>query len=127
MAGCVVAAVIAVLAGAGVAISLAVQGFFQRPAPPDNELLDKKAGLTQYRLQEAVKDGSLSDKEIEQAAGDDRWSVERGTTIIRIVVAYPHTDAEKVCYRFTLTRPLDHRGDVGRERLNRCPAVVVAS
>jgi hypothetical protein len=36
MAGCVVAAVIVVIAGAAVAISLAVQGFFDRPSPPDD-------------------------------------------------------------------------------------------
>ncbi|MFF0018703.1 hypothetical protein [Streptomyces sp. NPDC005374] len=125
-AGCIVAAALMVIAGAGVAISLAVQGFFDRPAPPDDELLAKKAGLTQYRLQEAVKDGSLSNKEIEQAAGDDRWSVERDSTAIRIVVAYPHTDAEKACYRFTLALPLDSQGEVARERLNRCPGNLMA-
>jgi hypothetical protein len=44
-AGCVALAVSTVIAGAGVAISLAVQGFFDRPAPSDDELLAKKAGL----------------------------------------------------------------------------------
>ncbi|MDH6435983.1 hypothetical protein M2158_004523 [Streptomyces sp. SAI-144] len=126
-AGCVVLAVITVIAGAGVAISLAVQVFFDRPVPSDDELIAKKAGLTQYRLQEAAKDGSLSDKEIERAAGDDRWSAERGSTGIRIMVAYPHTDTDKACYRFTLAQPLDPRGDVDRERLDRCPGDLAAS
>jgi hypothetical protein len=119
-------AVITVIAAAGMAISLAVQGFFDRPAPSDDELLAKEAGLTQYRLQGAVKDGSLSDKEIERAVGNDPWSVERGSTAIRIVVAYPHTDTEKACYRFTLAQPLDPSGDVDRERLDRCPGDLVA-
>jgi hypothetical protein len=78
-------------------------------------------------FQEAAKDGSLSDKEIERAAGDDRWSAERGSTGIRIMVAYPHTDTDKACYRFTLAQPLDPRGDVDRERLDRCPGDLAAS
>ena len=84
-------------------------------------------GLTQYRLQEAVKDGSLSDNEIERAADDNRWSAERGSTTIRIVVAYPHTDTEKACYRFTLVQPLDSQEDIDRDHLSRCPGDMAAS
>ncbi|MEU5343584.1 MULTISPECIES: hypothetical protein [unclassified Streptomyces] len=122
-AGCVALLVIALLlAAAAILVPLAVQGFFDRPAPPDDEVLAKKAGLTQYQLQEAVRDGALTDKEIAHAAGEADWGRTRDASATQITVAYTTSGEAATCYRFTLSQPLTDRTLVGRVRLAHCPA-----
>ncbi|MGC5565047.1 hypothetical protein ACPYPG_19705 [Streptomyces sp. FR-108] len=118
----VVLVVILLLAGAAVLMSLAVQGFFDRPAPSDDEVVGKGAGLTRYRLQEAARDGVLTAEEIAHAAGDARWSSSRSASAVRITVAYPTGGDAETCYRFTLVRPLTDRPLADPVRLARCPA-----
>lgn len=123
--GCTLAAlsatvlgVIAVIAVC-IAAAVAVPAFFDRPDVPPEERLAKKAGLTEYRLRIAVQDGTLTDPEIAYAAGG-RWSVERATSAIRVVVRY---SPEGECYAYHVPRPLDDATVIRRSRLERCPAV----
>ncbi|MFH8465344.1 hypothetical protein [Streptomyces sp. NPDC017991] len=121
--GCVaLLVVVLLLAGAAFLMSLAVQGFFDRPAQPEHELVAKKAGLTRYRLREAAQDGALTDREIAHAAGDTRWGSTRDTSAVRITVAYPTSGDAETCYLFTLPRPLTDRALDDPVRLSRCPA-----
>ncbi|MCW8100799.1 hypothetical protein [Streptomyces tauricus] len=121
--GCVVLLVVVLLlAGAAFLMSVAVRGFFDRPAQPDHEVVDKGAGLTRYRLQGAVRDGVLTEKEIAYAAGGARWGSARDASAVRITVAYPTSGDGESCYRFTLARPLTDRPLADPVRLARCPA-----
>ncbi|GGK97510.1 hypothetical protein [Streptomyces flaveus] len=121
-AGCVVLLVIALLlAAAAILVSIAVQGFFDRPAPPDDEVLAKKAGLTGYQLHEATRDGALTDKEITHAAGDARWGRARDASTTKITVAYTASGGAATCYRFILSLPLTDRTLVNLVRLADCP------
>ncbi|MFD7534015.1 MULTISPECIES: hypothetical protein [unclassified Streptomyces] len=125
-AGCAVLAVCAAALGliaACVALTLAVTGFFDRPATPPDELLAKKAGLTQYRLRQAISDGNLSDEEIARAADgslDGSWSTWRVQGGIRIVVAYA---PGPVCYQYEITQPVTATTPVRRTRLEQCPTL----
>jgi hypothetical protein len=121
-AGCVALLVIALLlAAAAILVPLTVQGFFDRPAPPDDEVLAKKAGLTQYRLEEATQDRALTDKEIAHAAGDARWGRTHDASATQITVAYTTSGEAATCYRFTLPLPLTDRTLVNLVQLAHCP------
>ncbi|MFE7359272.1 hypothetical protein ACFU8Q_40940, partial [Streptomyces sp. NPDC057543] len=112
------AAVLAVIALCAAA-ALAVSGFFDKPDSPPEERLAKKAGLTEYRLRKAVRDGTLTDPEIAYAAGG-QWSVEREPSAIRIVVGY---SPESVCYEYEIPDPLNASTSIHRTRLEQCPAL----
>jgi hypothetical protein len=123
--GCVAVLVIALLlAAAALLVSVAVQGFFAHPAPPDDEVIAKGAGLTRYRLQEATRDGALTDKEIAHAAGNARWGRTRDTSAIHITVAYATSGQAETCYRFTLPQPFTNRAPVNLLPLARCPTTL---
>lgn len=118
-AGCVVLLVIALLlAAAAILVSIAVQGFFDRPEEPPDEVLVSKSLLTEYRLGIAIRDGSLTVEETDYAAGDARWSSERDNNAVRVTVDYPADDVSSAgCYRFTLPHPLNDRTQIERKRL----------
>ncbi|NGO40767.1 hypothetical protein [Streptomyces ureilyticus] len=122
-AGCVALIIVAflALATAGILVSLAVQGFFDRHEPPSDEVLAKKAGLTEYRLRDAAGDGSLTAKEITYAVGDARWSRAPDEKAVRIMVTYPADDGSaRGCYQFTLQQPLNNHTVVNSARLADC-------
>jgi hypothetical protein len=122
-AGCVVLLVIALLlAAAAILVSIAVQGFFDRPEEPPGEVLVSKSLLTEYRLGTAIRDGSLTAEETDHAVGDARWSSERDNDAVRVTADYPADDTSSAgCYRFTLPHPLNDRTQIERKRLPHCP------
>ncbi|WP_327708895.1 hypothetical protein OG912_08920 [Streptomyces sp. NBC_00464] len=120
--GCAALAISAVALGivaVCLAVTAAVTGFLERPDPPPEELLGKKSGLTEYRLERAVEDGTLTDAEIAYAAGG-RWSAVRERSTIRVVVGY---SPGPVCYRYEIPYPLNGTTAVHRSRLDACPAL----
>ncbi|MFB7747118.1 hypothetical protein [Streptomyces sp. NPDC056132] len=101
----------------GAALVLAVSAFPDRTDTPPEELLAKKAGLTAYRLNQAARDGSLTDQEIVWAA-DGPWIVQREPRAIRIVARYTPGPA---CYEFVLVQPMEAPTSLQLARLEQCP------
>ncbi|MFC8508528.1 hypothetical protein ACFU3J_24435 [Streptomyces sp. NPDC057411] len=109
-----------------VAVSLlaayAVPAFFDRPDPAPEELLGKQVGLTRYRLEQAIKDGTLTDQEIDRAAGAE-WRAEQDHSVQRVVVKYPVPGEKNAyeCHAFTFPGGLKAGALVASEKLNDCP------
>ncbi|MGW2653340.1 hypothetical protein ACWC1D_06720 [Streptomyces sp. NPDC001478] len=121
LTGCAVLALIAAALAAiavCVAVAVAVPAFLDRPDIPPEERLAKKVGLTEYRLRNAVRDGTLTHSEIADAAGG-HWSVERAPSAIRIAVRYSPEDA---CYVYEVTGALNDTMAILKRRLDSCPA-----
>ncbi|MEV3853704.1 hypothetical protein AB0J38_05175 [Streptomyces sp. NPDC050095] len=121
-AGCAFAAV-AVTAVAAIAVMLwlafATSAFFDKPDIPDEEKLGKKAGLTEYRLRQALSDGQLTESEAAYAATGP-WDITRDGSTVRIVVSY---EPGPTCYRFKVTTSSDPSSAVQRTQLDHCPAL----
>ncbi|MEU8539938.1 hypothetical protein AB0C52_08040 [Streptomyces sp. NPDC048717] len=129
LVGCVGAVLgLAALAYVVVAVwfAYAVPAFFDRPQPSDEQVtLDKKAGLTRFRLQEALKDGKLTDAEITWAAGEERRMEEEGENHRppRLVVKYavPGKKDSFRCVAFAFPDGLKAGKRITSEQLDDCP------
>ncbi|MFC7306791.1 hypothetical protein ACFQVC_21485 [Streptomyces monticola] len=119
------ASAILVVLAVGLGVSVAVQGFFDRPPPPAAEVLGKKVGLTQYRLEGASRDSKLTNKEVSHAAEGNSWGVKRSSSAIRVIVRYASEGmkADHTCYQFELPIPLTAEVEVERTRLDGCNGV----
>ncbi|MFD4949601.1 hypothetical protein ACFWNT_45770, partial [Streptomyces sp. NPDC058409] len=120
--GCAVLAIavaFAAVIAAGVGVSVAVSDFFDKPEIPAAEKLGKKAGLTEYRLQQALNDGELTDQEIAHAAGG-RWVATRNNSGTRVVVGY---EPGPTCYKFALPASSGPTATVHRTQIDHCPAL----
>ncbi|WP_329227443.1 hypothetical protein OG488_08630 [Streptomyces sp. NBC_01460] len=104
--GCPCAVVIGgiVFAAVCLLLSVAVTGFFDRPAEPAGKP-PGTAEATRHYLESYATDGALTAKEIAFAARGGRWDRETGDTALRITVTYPQDGAG--CYVFTVPLPLD--------------------
>ncbi|MFE4591156.1 hypothetical protein [Streptomyces laurentii] len=103
-------------------VSFALQTFYERPALPPEEIVGKQAGLTWYRLEQAIQDGVLTDQEISEAAGGE-WRAERDRTPPRVVVKYPVPGDGKSseCHAFAFPEGTKAGAPVTREKLGHCP------
>ncbi|WNI22735.1 hypothetical protein [Streptomyces sp. ITFR-16] len=120
--GCAVAAaatVVAVIAAA-LWMAFAVSSFLDEPEIPAPEKLGKQVGLTEYRLQQALSDGKVTDQEIAKAAGGP-WTVTRNDAGTRVVVGYEPGPA---CYQFELPPSPGPTATVRRSPVDHCPALI---
>ncbi|MFE0644061.1 hypothetical protein ACFW2Y_20955 [Streptomyces sp. NPDC058877] len=103
-------------------VSYAVPAFFDRPAPPPEEVVGKQVGLTRYRLGQALEDGTLTDQEIAWAAGG-KWRAERDRTPLRVVVEYPvpGEGEPRQCHAFTFPEGLKAGALVTSRKPDDCP------
>ncbi|MGJ5898373.1 hypothetical protein ACSCBZ_41490 [Streptomyces niveiscabiei] len=121
--GCAFSAVITVgLAVIAICVvaAIAIPAFFDKPETPPTEQLGKKAGLTQYRLAEALQDGTLTNTEIAHAATAP-WTAERHHSGITVTVGYA---PGPTCFRYDIPLPATaSEPTIHRTRLTTCPAL----
>ncbi|GGZ40367.1 hypothetical protein GCM10010344_01100 [Streptomyces bluensis] len=71
---------------------------------------------------QAVRDGSLSAKEIDYATRGARWNRAGDDTAVLITVSYPADNGSAAgCYQFSLPKPLSSSAAVSQSKLNTCP------